>query len=322
MRLRLTNLECGEQVRFANRRSVGILLKGKTMMGRVLLIALSIGLSAEFGEALETAEHGLSAKALEIARPLNFPITNSMVVSWAVAIGLIAFAQIATRKMEQVPTGAQNFVEWLVESLYSFLSGIIGPHLADRTFWFFATIFIFILSANWVGLIPGVGSIGWGQQTSHGFTINQPLLRGANADVNMTLAMALVFFACWIVWGLREVGPVGFFKELFAPKGESQGVLKVLMVVVFFAAGCLEVVSILFRPISLSFRLYGNIFAGENLLEAMSKLVPGFGWLVPIPFYFLELLMGLVQALVFMLLTAVFTMLMCQHETEGTVAHA
>jgi len=239
-----------------------------------------------------------------------------------VAVGLIAFAQIATRKMEHVPTGAQNFVEWLVESLYSFLSGIIGPHLADRTFWFFATIFIFILSANWVGLIPGVGSIGWGQQTSHGFTINQPLLRGANADVNMTLAMALVFFACWIVWGLREVGPVGFFKELFAPKGESQGVLKVLMVVVFFAAGCLEVVSILFRPISLSFRLYGNIFAGENLLEAMSKLVPGFGWLVPIPFYFLELLMGLVQALVFMLLTAVFTMLMCQHETEGTVAHA
>ena len=292
------------------------------MMGRVLLIALSIGLSAEFGEALETAEHGLSAKALEIARPLNFPITNSMVVSWAVAIGLIAFAQIATRKMEQVPTGAQNFVEGLVEGLYNFLSGIIGPHLADRTFWFFATIFIFILSANWVGLIPGVGSIGWGQQTSHGFTINQPLLRGANADVNMTLAMALVFFACWIVWGLREVGPVGFFKELFAPKGESQGVLKVLMVVVFFAAGCLEVVSILFRPISLSFRLYGNIFAGENLLEAMSKLVPGFGWLVPIPFYFLELLMGLVQALVFMLLTAVFTMLMCQHETEGTVAHA
>jgi len=292
------------------------------MMGRVLLIALSIGLSAEFGEALETAEHGLSAKALEIARPLNFPITNSMVVSWAVAIGLIAFAQIATRKMEQVPTGAQNFVEGLVEGLYNFLSGIIGPHLADRTFWFFATIFIFILSANWVGLIPGVGSIGWGQQTSHGFTISQPLLRGANADVNMTLAMALVFFACWIVWGLREVGPVGFFKELFAPKGESQGVLKVLMVVVFFAAGCLEVVSILFRPISLSFRLYGNIFAGENLLEAMSKLVPGFGWLVPIPFYFLELLMGLVQALVFMLLTAVFTMLMCQHETEGTVAHA
>jgi len=266
------------------------------------------------------AEHGLSAKAVEIAHPFGFPITNSMLVSWVVAIGLIVLAQMATRDMKQVPAGLQNFVEWLIEGLYKFMEGIIGAHLAKRTFWFFATIFIFVLSANWVGLIPGVGSIGWGSSTSHGFVIGQPLFRGANADVNMTLAMALVFFAMWIVWSLREVGPIGFLKELFAPKGDTTGALRVLMVVVFFAAGCLEVVSILFRPISLSFRLYGNIFAGENLLEAMSKLVPGFGWLVPIPFYFLELLMGLVQALVFTLLTAVFTMLMCQHEGEGSAA--
>jgi F-type H+-transporting ATPase subunit a len=277
---------------------------------------------AQAGEASakppsETEEHGLSAKAVEIARPLGFPITNSMVLSWVVALGLIIFAQVATQNMKQVPSGAQNFLEWLVEGLYKFMVGIIGPNLAQRTFWFFATIFIFILSANWVGLIPGIGSIGWGHPTSHGFRIEEPLLRGANADVNMTLAMALVFFASWVVWSLREVGWRGFLKELFAPKGESEGILKVLMVVVFFAAGCLEVISILFRPVSLTFRLYGNIFAGENLLEAMAKLVPGFGWLVPIPFYFLELLMGLVQALVFMLLTAVFTMLMCQHESEG-----
>jgi F-type H+-transporting ATPase subunit a len=269
----------------------------------------------------ESEDHGLSPKAVEIARPFGFPITNSMVVSWVVAVGLIVFAQLATRSMQQVPKGAQNFLEFLVDGLYKFLAGIIGPHLTERTFWFFATIFIFILSANWIGLIPGVGSVGWGHQTAHGFVIREPLLRGANADVNMTLAMALVFFAGWIVWAFREVGVKGFFKELFAPKGESTGVLKVLMVVVFFAAGCLEVVSILFRPISLSFRLYGNIFAGENLLEAMSKLVPGFGWLVSIPFYFLELIMGLVQALVFMLLTAVFTMLICQHEEAPASAH-
>jgi F-type H+-transporting ATPase subunit a len=237
-----------------------------------------------------------------------------------VAVGLIVFAQLATRKMKQVPTGAQNFLEWLVEALYKFMVGIIGPHLAERTFWFFATIFIFVLFSNWFGLVPGIGSLGWGHQTDHGFRIDQPLFRGANADVNMTLAMALVFFAAWIVWALREVGIRGFYRELFAPKGESEGVLRLLLVVVFFAAGCLEVVSILFRPISLSFRLYGNIFAGENLLEAMAKLVPGFGWLVAIPFYFLEVVMGLVQALVFMLLTAVFTMLMCQHEAEAPVA--
>ena len=267
----------------------------------------------------EQTEHGLSPKPVEIARPFNFPITNSMLFSWIVALGLIAFAQIANRNMQQIPSGAQNFSEWLVEALYKFLVGIIGPHLAERTFWFFATIFIFILSANWFGLIPGIGSLGWGHQTAHGFRIDQPLFRGANADVNMTLAMALVFFASWLVWAFREVGWRGFLRELFAPKGESDGLLRVLLVVVFFAAGCLEVISILFRPISLSFRLYGNIFAGENLLEAMSKLVPGFGWLVAIPFYFLELVMGLVQALVFMLLTAVFTMLMCQHEAEAPV---
>ena len=311
------------------RRGVVLLLLITVFMCLSTSFSLAVNAKSQLGStspagaatgAPAPEEHGLSAKAVELARPFNFPITNSMVVSWIVALGLIVFAQVATRNMKQVPSGAQNFLEWLVGGLYKFMADIIGPHLAERTFWFFATIFIFILSANWVGLIPGVGSMGWGQQTSHGFKIDQPLFRGANADVNMTLAMSLVFFACWIFWALREVGPVGFFKELFAPKGESQGVMRLLMVVVFFASGCLEVVSILFRPISLSFRLYGNIFAGENLLEAMAKLVPGFGWLVPIPFYFLELLMGLVQAMVFMLLTAVFTMLICQHETEGPVA--
>jgi F-type H+-transporting ATPase subunit a len=265
----------------------------------------------------EPEEHGLSKKALEIASPFGFPITNSMVVSWIVAAGLIIFARVATRDMKHVPGKAQNLLEWLVAGLYGFLESIIGPYLVKRTFWFFATIFIFILSANWVGLIPGVGTIGWGLQTPHGFVVDQPLFRGANADLNLTLAMALVFFAMWIVWSLQEVGPVGILKELFAPKGESTGVLKVLMIVVFFAAGFIEIVSILFRPISLSFRLYGNIFAGENMLETMSRMIPGLGWLLPIPFYFMELLVGLVQALVFMLLCAVFTLLMCQHEGEG-----
>jgi F-type H+-transporting ATPase subunit a len=266
------------------------------------------------GPGTAEAERGPSQKAVEIARPFGFPITNSMVVSWIVAAGLIIFARVATRDMKRVPDGAQNLLEWLVGGLYDFLQSIIGPELVRRTFWFFATVFIFILSANWVGLIPGVDTIGWGHRTADGFVIDQPFFRGANADLNMTLAMALVFFACWTVWALQEVGPGGFLKELFAPKGESTGVLKVVMIVVFFAAGCLEIVSILFRPVSLSFRLYGNIFAGENMLETMSRLVPGLGWLLPIPFYFMELLVGLVQALVFTLLCAVFTLLVCQHE--------
>jgi F-type H+-transporting ATPase subunit a len=218
--------------------------------------------------------------------------------------------------MHEVPGGAQNFLEWLVESLYRFLEGLLGRSLVKRTFWFFGTVFLFILSANWVGLVPGVGSIGWGRQTPSGFRVEQPLFRGANADVNLTLAMALVFFAGWIVWGVREVGWLGFLKELFAPKGESAGVLRVIMIGVFFAAGCLEVISILFRPVSLSFRLYGNIFAGENMLETLARMP--FGWLIQVPFYLLELLMGLVQALVFMLLTAVFTLLICSHDESDS----
>jgi F-type H+-transporting ATPase subunit a len=270
--------------------------------------------------ALAQPEHGLSQSAVEIGRPFGFPITNSMVVTWIVAAALLVFARLATRNMSAVPGGAQNVLEWLVEGLYQLLEGVIGSHLVRRTFWFFATSFIFILAANWIGLLPGVGTIGWGRQTDHGFTIDQPLLRGANADLNLTLAMALFFFAWWIVWAVQEVGVKGIFTELFAPKGETAGPMRLVMIVVFFAAGCLEIVSILFRPVSLSFRLYGNIFAGENMLETMATLVPGLGWLLPIPFYFMELLVGLVQAMVFMLLTAVFTLLICHHETEGAQA--
>ena len=255
--------------------------------------------------------------ALEIARPFGFPITNSMIVTWIVAAGLIVFAQRATRTMTQVPGSAQNFLEWIVESVYGLLESIIGRHLVERTFWFFGTIFIFILATNWIGLLPGVGTIGWGHQTAEGFSIDRPLFRGVNADLNMTLAMALLFFAFWIVWALQEVGVRGMAKELFAPKGETTGLLKLLMIVVFFAAGCLEIISILFRPVSLSFRLYGNVFAGEQMLETMGTIVPGLGWLLPIPFYFMELLVGLVQAMVFMLLTAVFTLLICHHEEPG-----
>jgi len=275
-------------------------------------------------KAVESAaqeEHGVSPKATEIARIGSFPITNSMVVTWIVAIGLIIFSQYAMRNVQQVPSGAQNFWEWLVESLYNFLEGIIGHKLVQKTFWFFASIFIFILFANWSGLIPGFGTIGYGVQTEHGFKVISPVFRGANADLNMTLAMACIFFVCWFVWAVQANGPIGFLKHLFAPKGESTGALKVLLIVVFFAVGFLEIFSILFRPVSLGFRLYGNIFAGENMLEAMSNLIPKLGWLLPVPFYFMELLVGVIQALVFMLLTAVFTMLIMPHDEGHDHAH-
>lgn len=248
-------------------------------------------------------------------------ITNSMVVTWIVAAGILICARLATRKIKPVPGGLQNFWEWLVESLHNFLEGMIGRDLVKRTFWFFATIFIFILFVNWFGLIPGVGTIGLGHYLTNGaFHLDRPLLRGGNADLNMTTAMAMIFFACWIVWAIQANGVGGFLMHIFGPKGESKGLMKIAMVGIFFAVGLLEIVSILFRPISLSFRLFGNVYAGETILETMSHMVPSISWLLPIPFYFMELLVGLVQALVFMLLTAVFTLLIAQHE-PGHEAH-
>ena len=299
------------------------------MKSMLVVLALFVGpASLPAAEQLEqagashaaVAEPGIPQKAEGLVHD-EFFITNSMLVTWIVALGLILFARIATRRMREVPAGAQNFWEWLVENLYDFLEGIIGHDLVKKTFWFFATIFIFILFTNWFGLIPGVGTIGWGVQREHGFEVTRPLLRGGNADLNMTAAMAMLFFFFWIVWALQANGVKGFFLHLFGPKGESSGALKLLLIVIFFLVGFLEVFSILFRPVSLSFRLFGNIFAGENMLEAMSNLVPGLSWLLPVPFYFMELLVGLVQALVFMLLTAVFTLLICMHEEGQEQAH-
>ena len=281
------------------------------------------GTPAQAHTEAHAEHHGLPLYAVPLVDLGFLKITNSMVVTWVVAILLILFAQMATRNIKRIPEGAQNFWEWLVESLYSFLEGIIGHELVKKTFWFFATIFIMILACNWFGLIPGVGSIGWGTPAADGklHHISEPIFRGANADMNMTLAMAMVFFVCWVIWALQANGPGGFILHIFGPKGDTTGALKVLMIAVFVLVGVLEVVSILFRPVSLSFRLFGNIFAGENMLEAMAVLVPALGWLIPIPFYFMELLVGMVQALVFMLLTAVFTLLICQHVEEHVHGH-
>jgi F-type H+-transporting ATPase subunit a len=297
------------------------------------LIAVALFAFVGLAPSLRAAEPAAeTAKAEHETVPLKpdvlfhigkFSVTNSMLVTWIVAAGIIVGAQAATRKIKPVPTGAQNFWEWLVESLHTFLENIIGAQLVKRTFWFFATIFIFILFLNWFGLLPGVGTVGWGHHdaATGAFHVDRPLLRGANADLNLTFAMAAVFFVCWIVWAIQANGVGGLIMHLFGPKGETTGLLKVLMIVIFFIVGWLEVVSILFRPVSLSFRLFGNVYAGEIMLESMSNIVPSLSWLIPIPFYFMELLVGVVQALVFMLLTAVFTLLIAQHEPAHGAHH-
>jgi F-type H+-transporting ATPase subunit a len=305
--------------------SVAALLSTK-MRNRCFLLSILV-LTCEVAFATSTmaaeTEPAVPLKPQELVHFGRFAITNSMLVTWIVAAGIIVFAQIATRRVKPTPSGAQNFWEWLVEGLYNFLEGIIGRELVRKTFWFFATIFIFILFVNWFGLIPGIGTIGWGHHdpATGLFHVDRPLLRGGNADLNMTTAMAAIFFVLWLIWAFQAQGVGGFLKHLFAPKGETTGFIKILMAVIFFMVGWLEIVSILFRPVSLSFRLFGNIYAGESILEAMSTMVPLLSWLLPIPFYFMEILVGIVQALVFMLLTAVFTMLIAQHGTGSEHAH-
>lgn len=240
-------------------------------------------------------------------------ISNSMIMVWLGAILIILFARAATRKLTLVPEGFQNFAEWLIESLYNFFGNILGEHLVKRTFWFLGATFMLILTVNYLALIPGVGT--FYTTNSEGEVVG--FLRGGNADINMTAAMSLTFFALWIYWSLTEIGAKGFFLHIFGPKGSFTGVMRVGMVVMFILVGFLEVISIFIRPVALSFRLFGNIYGGEQTLEKLMALAPEkLAFLPALPFYFVELLVGLVQALVFTLLCAVFIKLMCDHGDE------
>jgi F-type H+-transporting ATPase subunit a len=299
------------------------------MRNRYLLMSiLALASSAMFATSAFAAEPATDHESVPLKPQLivdfgnGFGITNSMLVTWIVAAAIIVFAQIATRRVKPIPSGAQNFWEWVVESLHNFLENIVGRELVRKGFWFYATTFIFILFVNLCGLIPGIGTVGWGHYDAAGnFHVDQPLFRGGNADLNMTTAMAAIFFVMWFVWAIQANGVGGFLKHLFGPKGETSGIIKILMIVIFFAVGWLEVISIFFRPIALSFRLFGNVYAGESILEVMSTIVPWLSPILPIPFYFLEVLVGFVQALVFMLLCAVFTMLIAEHQEGPEHAH-
>jgi F-type H+-transporting ATPase subunit a len=249
--------------------------------------------------------------------PLGTWFTNSFVFTVIVTVLIIWVARWATRDMQLVPSGSQNLFELIVETLYNTFEGIVGRHMIAKVFPLLATLFIFILAANWIGLFPGVGTIGFGKP-GPGFLslseVDAPLLRPANADLNMTLGMALLFMGLWVVWTIQEVGVIGFLKEQFAPKGDVAGFLRVALLPLFLFVGVIEIISILIRPVSLSFRLFGNIYAGETLLHTMQTIGAGlpFGLgfltsvLFPLPFYFLELLVGVLQAFVFAMLCAVY----------------
>jgi F-type H+-transporting ATPase subunit a len=279
----------------------------------------------------------LFAAVLTLDAPTIFPkgdgsgsfidwLSNSIFVSSFVALFIIWFARKATRQLTVVPGPTQNFFEIIIQGLYDTIEGIVGHHMVARVFSLLATLFIFIIVSNWFALLPGVGSIGWGHESPQGFEVTTPILRPTTADLNMTLAMATVFMVFWLYWSISEVGLKNFLIHIFGSKGGLTGIMAVLLVPIFLFVGVIEVVSIAFRPVSLSLRLFGNVFAGENLLTTMITLGKNLGlpeWLaypmsivVPIPFYGLELLIGLLQAAVFMLLCAVYIQLSTSHDEE------
>ena len=254
-------------------------------------------------------------------------LTNSGLVAIFVVLVVLWWARKATITMQLVPGTTQNSFEAVVEFLHDMLEGIVGKHMVGRVFSLLATLFIFILAANWFAILPGVGSIGWGHEVpGYGFEVTVPLLRPTTADLNMTLGMAVVAFCFGIYWTFSEVGVWGFLVHNFGPKGGLKGVMKIIFAFLFFFVGIIEIVSILVRPVSLSLRLFGNVFAGETLLSSMITLGHTLGLpppvtylislIVPIPFYFLELLVGLLQALVFTLLCAVYIQLSTTHDEE------
>ena len=285
-------------------------------MSRVKKLALPL-LSLAFAlPAFAAGSKGVApaAEALFRLGPLPYigylPITNSMVTSWVVAFVLIVVIRIAIHRRALVPSRGQAVVEHLVQGIFDLTSPIVGPKVAKAAFPLLIALFTYILIQNWSGLVPGVGTV---FMRDHQTNEWMEFVRPANADMNGTAALAMVAFFGWLYLILRYAGPAFVLKDIFgnkADKKETPAIIYYPLFLIFFAAGLIEVVSIFFRPVSLSFRLFGNIFGGENLIHAMSGIQK---WGLPIPFYFLELLIGFVQAFVFTLLVSVYIGLLCNH---------
>ena len=282
-------------------------------MSRVTKLALAFASLMTSVPAFAAEGAGVESRATPIFSIGPLPVTNSMVTSWVVALVLIVVIRIAVGKRRLVPTRAQAIVENLVQGILDLTAPIVGPKVAKPTFPLLIALFTFILIQNWSGLFPGVGTI---YMVDHKSGEWMELIRPGNADMNATLALAAVAFVGWFYFIMRYAGPAFVLKDIFgnkADKKETPAVIYYPLYLIFFAAGLIEVISIAFRPVSLSFRLFGNIFGGENLMHAMSGIEK---WGLPAPFYFLELLIGFVQAFVFTLLVSVYIGLICNHGDE------
>jgi len=259
----------------------------------------------------------------------DFPVSNSMLLSWIVTILLVVLAYASTRHMTLVPSGLQNLVEAVIEAINGLVSDIAGTR-GRRFFPFVATIFLFVLLSNWLSLIPGVGPFGVKEVhtvNGHQQEIIVPFLRSPSADLNNTVALAVISVFMTQVFSIMALGILGYVKRWFnfgklgtfllalvglRPRKGLGGLLFWGIIDVF--VGFVELFSELMKLITFSFRLFGNIFAGEVILIVMAYL---FAQILPLPFYALELFVGFIQAFVFAILTLVFMTMATQHHGAG-----
>ena len=237
----------------------------------------------------------ISLAAEPIFNLWGISVTNSFLTAYFVMAILFIGSYLITRSLHMVPTMPQLMGEIVVGGLYDFFKSVTGKHI-KRFFPLLASIFIFVIVSNWIGLLPGVGTIGF----FHGKEFT-PLFRGPTADLNTTLALALVSVFAIQYYGFKIAGI--HYSTRFINFSNP----------ILFGVGILEFVSELSKIISFAFRLFGNIFAGEVLLAVIAFLIP---FIVPLPFLTLELFVGFIQALVFSMLTAVFLNVAVSHGEE------
>jgi len=241
----------------------------------------------------------ISIAAETIGHISSFPINNSLIASWSVMAILITGAIVIRSKLATIPRGIQNITEVVIESLNDLIVSVVGDtKKAEKFFPLLATFFLFILFSNWLGIFPGFGSIII-HELKDGESLAVPILRSVNADLNMTLALAIISVIATQIFGFWANG-LGYLKKFFNFTNP-----------IMFAVGLLEIVSEFAKVLSFSFRLFGNVFAGEVLLTIVGSIVAYFA---PLPFYVLEIFVGFVQALVFTMLTLVFLTISTSHQ--------
>lgn len=227
---------------------------------------------------------------------VNFPVTNTFLMALTLSAIIIVSVLFLRKRLRLVPSGFQNIVEYVLETFLNLIDGITQDRKQTQKFFpIVVTIFLFVILSNWIELVPGLGTIGI-HEVREGHTILAPFIRSASADLNVTLAIALISVFTIQFMGITAIGAAKYGGKFFISPLHRPYFIGTFV-------GALELVSEIAKIISFSFRLFGNIFAGEVLLIVMLNLMPYF---VPLPFLFLEIFVGFVQALVFSMLTLVF----------------